>query len=42
LGYYERDKLIYAGKVGTGFGERLGSDFIAKSLTHNLVPAITA
>jgi hypothetical protein len=29
-GYYDRDKLIYAGKVGTGFGERLGREIIAK------------
>ncbi|MCL2050759.1 MAG: non-homologous end-joining DNA ligase [Lachnospiraceae bacterium] len=40
LGYYENDKLIYAGRAGTGFTEQSAKELIAKfnSLTRKTAP----
>src|SRR5207248_8761019 len=36
LGYYEKGKLIYAGKVGTGFSAELGQLVAANLSRHSL------
>jgi bifunctional non-homologous end joining protein LigD len=35
LGYYERDKFIYAGKVGTGFDLKLGRELADRLEKHS-------
>jgi bifunctional non-homologous end joining protein LigD len=39
VGFYDGDKLVYAGKVGTGFTERAGREIIAKLERHRLAPS---